>query len=78
MNDTKHIAKSKTIWGLLGAGIAAQVPQLSEGIVTVLGLMGLTVAPEPVSKILVLAGLLFAAYGRMVAETGLKVKPGDE
>lgn len=66
----KGVLRSKTMQGIGGAATA---PIIAEGIVSLLGLFGVVVSPEPVSKVVLLAGLAWAAYGRMKAEGKIRV-----
>jgi hypothetical protein len=69
--EQKHVLKSKTIQGIIGAGAA---PVISEGIVALLGLFGVAVSPEPVSKVVLLLSLVYAAYGRYTANSSITIK----
>jgi peptidoglycan LD-endopeptidase CwlK len=67
MEDVKGIFQSKTIWGILVAGLPL-----------VLGFFGVTITPDDASsllahidKLITAGGLAWAAYGRIVAKTRL-------
>lgn len=73
--NKKGFLQSLTAWGLLLSADSTITGAATSIIVNILGVAGVIVSPEPISKTLTAIGLIIAAYGRIRADKPLSIKP---